>query len=130
MTLLDEDVDTNLCTIRPQFDKFNGTVNNEDGDFVSEYCMFVDNLLSPIPCHLKNTQYFIASSIESVYIILGYPGTITKPDLPPTMIWYNMVRRVVGPECLSLGAKFLNQQLGMTVKNHNVERLLELLNTD
>ena len=53
MELPDEDDDTNACTIRPQFDKFNGTVNNERGKFVPEYRMFVDDLLSAIPRHLK-----------------------------------------------------------------------------
>ena len=40
------------CTVRPQFDATNGTVNNANGDFVPEYRMFVDNLLSAIPRHL------------------------------------------------------------------------------
>ena len=66
MELLDEDDDTDACTIRPQFDKFNGTVNNEQGKFVPEYRIFVDDLLSAIPRHLKNTRHFIASSIKSV----------------------------------------------------------------
>ena len=92
--------------------------------------MLVDDLLSAIPCHLKNTQHFIASSIESVYAILGYPGLITKPDLPPTMSWDKMVGRVVGPVCLSLGVEFLNKDLGMTVDDYKVVRLLCLLNTE
>ena len=62
MNLLDEDDDTDACKIRPQLDKLNGTVKNENDDFVPEYRMFVDDLLSAIPCHLKNTQHFITSS--------------------------------------------------------------------
>ena len=41
---------------------------------MSEYRTFVDDLLSAIPRHLKITRYFIASIIESVYILIGYPG--------------------------------------------------------
>ena len=40
------------CTDRPQFDATNGTVKNANGDFVPEYRMFVDDLLSAIPWHL------------------------------------------------------------------------------
>ena len=117
MELPDEDDDTHTCTIRPQFDKFNGTVNNEQGKFIPEYQMFVDDLLSAIPPHLKNTRDFIASSIESVYVILGYPGPITKPDLSPLMSWDKMVGRAVGSVCMSLGVEFLNKDLGMTVND-------------
>ena len=130
MELPDENDDTHACTIRPQFDTINGTVNNEQGKFVPEYQMFVDNLLSAIPRHLKNTRQFITSSIESVYVILGNLGPITKPDLPPTMSLDKMVGRAVGPVCLSLGVEFFNKDLGMTVDNYKVERLLCLLNTE
>ena len=130
MNLPDEDNDTDACTIRLQLDKFNGTVKNENDDFVPEYRTFVDNLLNAIPRHLKNTQHFVASSIESVYIILGYPGTITKPNLQLIMSWDKMVGRAVGPVRLSLGIEFLNRDLSMTVDDYKVARLLELLNTD
>ena len=49
MELPDEDDDTHACTIRPQFDTLNGTVNDEQGKSVPEYRMFVDDLLSAIP---------------------------------------------------------------------------------
>ena len=111
MELPDKDDDTDACTIRPQFDKFYKTVNNEQGKFVPEYRMFVGDLLNAIPRHLKNTRHFIASSIESVYVILGYPGPITKPDLPPTMAWDKMLGRTTGPVRLSLGVEFLNKNL-------------------
>ena len=130
MELTDEDDDTHACILRPQFDKINGTVNDEQGKFVPEHRMFVDDLLSAIPQHLRNTRQFIVSSIESLYVILGYPGPITKPDLPPTMSWDKMMGRAVGPVCLSLGVEFLNKDLGMTVDDYKVVRLLCLLNTE
>ena len=130
MDLLDEDDDTDACTIRPQLGKLNGTVKNENSDFVPEYRMFIDNLLSTIPHHLKNTQHVVTSSIKSVYIILGYPGTITKSDLSPTMSWDKMVGRSVEPVWLTLGVEFLNWDLSITVDGYKVVWLLELLNTE
>ena len=92
--------------------------------------MCVDNLLSTILRHLKNTRHFIASSIKSVYIILSYPGTITKPDLPPTMSWDKMVGRAAGSVQLSLGVEILNRDLSMTVDDYKEAHLLILLNIE
>ena len=83
------------------------------------------------PSHdTSRTQTFIASSIESVYVILGYPEPITKPDLPPTMPWDKMVGRAVGPVCLRLRVEFLNKDFGMPVDDYKIARLLCLLNTE
>ena len=49
MELPDKNDDTHVCTMRQQFDTLNGTVNDEQGKFVPEYRMFVDDLLSAIP---------------------------------------------------------------------------------
>ena len=49
MELPDEDDDMQACIIRSRFDTLNGTVNDEQGKFVLEYRMFVDDLLSAIP---------------------------------------------------------------------------------
>ena len=91
--------------------------------------MFVDDLLSAIPRQEKNTRHFIASSIESVYVLIGYPGSIKNSTLPPTMSWDKMDDRAVGPIRDSLGVRFLNRHLEMMVGNYKVERLLELLNS-
>ena len=64
MELPDEDDDTHACTIRLQFGTINSMVNNEQGKFVPEYQMFVDNLLSAILQHLKNTRQCIASILN------------------------------------------------------------------
>ena len=45
------------------------------------------------------------------------------------MSWDKMVDRAVGPVRLSLGVEFLNKDLGMTIDDYKVERLLYLLNT-
>ena len=120
MSLPTDDDNEAACTIRPQLDETNGTVIDDNGNFVPEYRMFVDDLLSAIPRHLRQTRHFIASSIESVYILLGYPGPITKPDLPPTMSWDKMADQAVGPDRLSLGVEFLNRNLEMTVDDYKV----------
>ena len=46
------------------------------------------------------------------------------------MSWDKIVGRAVGPVCLSLGVKFLNKDLGMTVDDYKAARLLCLLNTE
>ena len=130
MTLPDENDTTKSCTICPIFNKTNDTVNNQKGDSVPECRMFVDNLLRAIPRHQKNTRYFIASSVELVYIGIGCPGQITNLDILPTMSLDQMVDRAVGPERLSLGVEFLNYNLEMTVVDYKISRLLELLNTE
>ena len=91
--------------------------------------MFVDDLLSAIPRQEKKTRHFIASSIESVYLLIGYPGSIKNTTLPPTMSWDKMADRAVGPIRDSLGVQFLNRHLEITVEDYKVERLLELLNS-
>ena len=85
MTFPDDDDNTDPCTFRLQFDQKNITIKNSNGVFVPEYRTFVDNFLSTIPCHLKNTRHFIVSSIELVYILIRYPEPITVLDLPLAM---------------------------------------------
>ena len=46
------------------------------------------------------------------------------------MSWDKMVGRAVGPVCLSLGVKFLNKDLCMTIDDYKIEHLLCLLNTE
>ena len=117
------------CTVWPHFDEFNKPVVNKDGAFVPEFWMFVDNRLSAIPRQEKNTRHFIASNIESLYVLIGYPGLIKNPTLPPTMSWDKMADRAVGPIRDSLGVQFLNRKLEITVEDYKVEWLLELLNS-
>ena len=73
--LPDEDT-SKPCTVKPHFNNINKPVFDKDGAFMLEFWIIVDNLLSAIPYHKKNTHQFIASSIESVYILIGYPESI------------------------------------------------------
>ena len=70
--------------------------------------MFVNNLLSAITRHLKQTDLLIASSVEAVYLLLGYPGNLNKPELPATMAVNKMTERPVAPTRVSLGVRFKN----------------------
>ena len=87
-------------------------------------------VLSAVSSHHKITHHSIASCVESVYILIGYPGKITKPDLLHTMSWDKMVDRPVGPEHPILGVKFLNKNLEMTVDDYKLALLLKLLNIE
>ena len=95
--LPDKNDTSELCTVHPNFDDINTPVKDKDGDFVPEFWIFVDDLLSAIPCHENNTGHFIASTIESVYILIGYPGSIKNPTLPPAMSWDKIADCEVGP---------------------------------
>ena len=46
------------------------------------------------------------------------------------MSWDKMVDRAVEPDFLSLGVKFLDRHIEMTVNDYKVEQLRELLNTE
>ena len=45
MTLPDDNCTTEAYTICPIFDEINGTIKNQEVDFVPEYRIFIDNLL-------------------------------------------------------------------------------------
>lgn len=84
-TLLDKNNTTEPCIICPQFNKHNTIVLNDEEKFVPKYCTFVDDpLVLLLINHWKDICYFIASIIKSVHILIGYPGAITKLDLPLT----------------------------------------------
>ena len=64
MSILTDSDTNNGCTVCPQFDATNGTIKNANGDFAPEYRIFVEDLLSAIPRHLRKTRHFLPSSIE------------------------------------------------------------------
>ena len=83
--LPDEEDLSEPYTVRPHFDNFNKPVIDKEGAFAPEFWMFVNDLLSAIPHQEKNARHLIASSIESVYVLIGYPVLIKNPNLPPTL---------------------------------------------
>jgi len=70
--------DEDRCQVVPVEDLFNKKVTNDKGIFIPEFRMFVDDLLSAIARHINKTELLIASSIEAVYLLLGFPGPIKK----------------------------------------------------
>lgn len=113
-----------FCQVVPIIDQFNEKVTDKNGNFIPEFRMFVDDLLSAIPRHLIMTNLLIVSSIEAVYILLGYPGPIKKPYLTPTMAWDKMAEKPVGPERVSLGTNFINIILVIAQEDYKIERIL------
>ena len=71
---------------------------------------------------------FFPSSVEAVYLILGKPGDITAPSLPPTMAFDKMEDRPVCPRRISLGIKFDNVLLVVTIEDCKIDQLWVLLN--
>ena len=127
--LPDKDDLSEPCTVRPHFNGINKIIIDKESAFFPEFWMLVDDLLSAIFFQEKNTRYFMASSIESVYVLIGYPGSIKNPILPPTMSWDKMANCAVGPIRDSLSVRFLNRNLEITAEDYKVEHLLKLFNT-
>ena len=113
------------CKVNPKIDKFTSNVCTIVG-FIAFYRMFVDNGLTAAPRIGCNRQ-LIAASIEACYLLLGYPGPIKNPFLPPSMAWDKMHNRPIGIDCVSLGVSFLSKWLEITINNCKVEWLLLLL---
>ena len=91
--------------------------------------MFVDNLLSAIARHLNQTDLLIASSVEAVYLLLGYPGILNKPELSATMAVNKMIERPVVPTRVSLGVRFKNVRLILSTEDCRVLRLINIIDT-
>ena len=120
---------TDGCKVFPKQCKFHGKVVDENGNFTPEFKMFVDNLLAAIPRHLEQTEQLKAACLESVYLLLGYPGPIKKPIMPPTMAFDKMEERPIGIERVSLGTRFRSNLLCIEAEDHKVERLLNMIIT-
>ena len=120
---------TEGCKVFPKQCKFQGKVVDKKGNFTLEFKMFVDNLLAAIPRHLEQTEQLITACLELVYLILGYPGPIKKPIMPPTMAFDKMEERPIGIEGVSLGTRFRSNLLCIEAADHKVERLLNMITT-
>ena len=90
--------------------------------------MFVDDLITAAPRGYCDQPRVFASSVEAVYLILGKPGDITAPFLPPTMAFDKMKNRPVSPRRISLGIKFDNVLLVVTMEDYKIDQLWILLN--
>ena len=122
------------CIIRPTIDEHTLKVRQHN-KFIPQARMFVDDLLTAGPrietsevtkdgCNMKQ---LVAASIESGYLMIGCPGPIQKPLLPPTMSWDKMVDRAIGVQRIALGILFLTTTLELTLENYKVLRLLHII---
>jgi hypothetical protein len=89
-----EDVPANhIPRFCPKLDQLNPPILKQHGELHGKFCMFVENLLSACIHWKALIRQMIVSSIEVGYILLGYPGPIKDPILPPVMAWDNMEDR-------------------------------------
>ena len=98
--------------------------------------MFVDNLITAIPlttthnsCANMNTsiEKLTASSIEAAYLIVGNPGPIQNPFLPPTLSRDKMVDRIIGHRGVALGHVFNTKNQTISIEDDKVQRLLHII---
>ena len=86
------------CRICPPIDELIFNVIQLSGFF--PFCrMFVDNGLTAAP-RLGYIKNLVAASIQTCYILLGYPGLIKKPFLPPMLAWDRMCNHLIGTDCV------------------------------
>ena len=71
-----------------RLDDVHTPVTDACGNFIPEFDMFVDDLLSATLRSKGDTDKLLSSSIDAVYIIIRYPGSIQAPLPPPTMAWH------------------------------------------
>jgi hypothetical protein len=113
---------------RPKLDRLNPPILNRQGEPDVEFRMFVDDLLSACIRRKALIQRMIASSVEAAYLLLGYPGPIKDPILPPVMAWDKMEDRPVAPQRVALGALIDTSTLTVSLEDYKVERLVAILN--
>jgi hypothetical protein len=87
----------------PSLDKFNPPAKYEDGTINILYKMFVDDALSAC-LHDNNTiKQMVCTSVESLYIFLGYPDSIENPKKPAAIAIKKFLDRPLGEKRISLG---------------------------
>jgi hypothetical protein len=99
-----------------------------NGSFKFQYGMYVDDGLSAIPANEPNGVHrMVASSCKAAYLLLGYPGPIQNPTMPPTMSWDKMQDRPVNPFRDSLGLAIDGDRMEVTIPAKQLDRLFDIL---
>jgi hypothetical protein len=99
-----------------------------NGSFKFQYGMYVDDGLSAIPVNEPNGVHrMVASSCKAAYLLLGYPGPIQNPTMPPTMSWDKMQDRPVNPFRDSLGLAIDGDRMEVTIPAKQLDRLFDIL---
>jgi hypothetical protein len=101
---------------------------NEDGSFNLHFGMYVDDGLSALPAEEPNgVNRLVTASVESAYLLLGYPGPIQAPDIPATMSWDKMVDRPITITRESLGILVNTDDMNVTIPEKRLTRLDDLM---
>jgi hypothetical protein len=91
--------------------------------------MYVDDNLNACIYEPVLIKQMVAASIEAIYLLLGYPGEITKPILPAVAAWDKMVDRPICENIISLGVMIQTYRMVVATPVHKAKRLLHLLDT-
>jgi hypothetical protein len=99
-----------------------------DGTFKLHFGMYVDDGLSALPADEPNgVNRLVTASVESAYLLLGYPGPIQAPEIPATMSWDKMVDRPITVTRDSLGLSINTDDMNVTIPERRLQRLDECL---
>lgn len=99
-----------------------------DGSFKLEYKMYIDDAQTAIPACVPNgVNRLVASSIESCYILLGYPGPIDAPIITPVMAWDKLEGFAIQPTMNSLGRISDSDNLELQCPTPRLIRLRDIL---
>lgn len=111
-------------------DDLNQAQMNPDGTPKGHYEMYIDDSLTALLAgNDEALRKLVASSVEGLYILLGYPGPIKKPTLPPVVAWDKMVEGFIGPQRTNLGVEIDTDWMHISPPDHKLERLLVALCT-
>jgi hypothetical protein len=101
---------------------------HEDGSVKFHYGMYVDDGQTAITDDTPDgVARMITSSVESAYILLGYPGPIQNPLINPTMSWDKMVDRPIKTTRETLGLENNTDLLEVTIPARRLDRLEDCL---
>jgi hypothetical protein len=90
--------------------------------------MYIDDAQSAIPDNVPNgANRLVASSIESCYILLGYPGPIHDPIITPVMAWDKLEGFAIQPVMNSLGRIANTDTMEVTCPTPRLIRLRDIL---
>jgi hypothetical protein len=95
-----------------------------------KHVMYIDDSqTAQIQRELDRLPLLIASSLESVYILLGYPGPIEKPHSTPSVAFDKIVEAALGALSTFLGLNINTDDLTMETPEHRLKkRLRDIIN--
>jgi hypothetical protein len=109
-------------TIQANSDELNPPLDKTSKRFDIHYHMYVDDNLFAIVYEPPLIKQMVAASIEAIYLLLGYPGKITKPIIPAVAAWDKMVDRLISENIISLGVMICTYRMVVTMPIHKAKR--------